>query len=483
MSDLSVSSVSGTKITPSQENDITPPPLNIRNRAGALPCSNIHGHKVTENITLQPEMLQAVDNLRKVARPEQGAFFTDMIATMKAEYRPMMVGQMVRCISQSPLALTECLASRSLRRAFIAELRNPIYHACAEIQAFRNKLLIQHYQCERLRGDVEHEEAFNLLKTLPAEQLLDLQVAVNQVAETHRAILGRLTELREFSRLIGYAKLHAGRFPHIFINTNKQEILCLSEIDFQCFKVVATPKEPQLIRYNRNVYSTPEIIPAKPEDLSEMRSSIPLLKTRWKSETFSWRSIILFIFSHREGLSYQDNLLADLIGEEVSLLLSQHAKKKMNLVHRESVLRKLLSPYCGEAYQKNCEKLVDVAREQLSHHPYYSSIPSNQQGAIAAIALIKLLVELSTPKYCGFEDNLAKGLMIPAMQLFRYAYKTSEELFTNKEKQVWKKALMGEGLTTEHAAQAFLSRINNYQFPVPHGPEIKKIIDDFYPQF
>lgn len=430
-----------------------------------------------------PAMFQNIEKLKKALCPEQGAVFTRTLQTMKVKNPRIVVdsfNQMVRIITQSPQAMNVCLTSNAIRRALITELRDPVYLQSAEIQAFRNTFLIHHYQCEPLRNDnVERDEAIKLLQTLPAHQKLQLQVVINQVSDENHNILNDLVNIRPFRGLISCAKLKAVRFPHIFLNEEAREIICLSKSDFeQLITSNALPKEPQLIRYHQGQEELPEMKPATPEVLANLRSKIPLFDSLWKRAEFSWGPTINFLFSHRTNLSAPENLKVFSICSYINALLNQRSVEKMSLTWDAELLGKVFSPYLGKDWEQHCENLVGRICTQFGTHASFSSFQLNQQKGIAAIALIKLLVNLSTSKYFGFEDKLAEGLLVPVYRLYSYANKVYPGLYTRTEKIGWDSALGGPGLEHKYNAQNFLSRIEN--FKLPNGQPVNKIIDEMY---
>lgn len=436
-------------------------------------------------ITWHPDMFQNIESLRCSVCPEKEAFFILMMRSMKEKNSRIVVdavNQMVRHIKQSIPALTACLRDKSIRRALIAELRDPLYSACTAIQLFRENLLFQHYQYELLRPDDAEKNDLNmLLETLPVEKVMRLQVVINQLAASKEIVFGSMMKSARFAELIAYAEQHLSECPYLFINEEKSEIVCLSEKDFaRLLEAEAAPKHPQLIRYHKQTGEIEKVI-ASAEAVADIRQKNPLLNTLWRHAEYATRPLISLLFSYRDTLSTTEiNDVNDIVEHIHSLLLHRSVKKNTLFRHRK-LLPKLLSPFCGASYRENCQKLVDQVCKQFSNHPVYSSYTTEQQQSVAVIALIKLFVELSTQQYLGTSMDLAKWLVEPIKKMFTFACESFSPLFSKNERERWEKALITKGLETERDAQTFLSTIKNYKFPFLTEQETQNILNELYP--
>ncbi|QGR09011.1 hypothetical protein CTZ24_21370 (plasmid) [Pantoea phytobeneficialis] len=438
-----------------------------------------------DDITWHPDMFQKIESLRCSVCPEKGAFFILMMRSMKEKNSRIVVdavNQMVRHIKQSTPALTACLRDKSIRRALIAELRDPLYSACTAIQLFRENLLFQHYQYELLRpDDAEKNDLSMLLETLPVERVMRLQVVINQLAASKEILFGSMMKSARFAELIAYAEQHLSECPYLFINEEKSEIVCLSEKDFgRLLEAEAAPKHPQLIRYHKQTGEIEKVITSA-EAVADIRHKNPLLNTLWRHAEYAPRPMISLLFSYRDTLSTTEvNDVNDIVEHIHSLLLHRSVKKDTLFRHRK-LLPKLLSPFCGSSYRENCQKLIDQVCKQFSNHPVYSSYTTEQQQSVAVIALIKLFVELSTQQYLGTSMDLAKWLVEPIKKMFMYACESFSPLFSKYERERWEKALITKGLETERDAQTFLSTIKNYKFPFLAEQETQNILNELYP--
>lgn len=438
------------------------------------------------DITWHPAMFQNSESLRCALCPEKGAFFIFMMQSMKEKNSRIVldsVNQMVRLITQSSPVFKACLEDKSLRRALIEELRDPLYSACAELQYFRGKLLIHHYQSEPLRpDDLEHKDLMSLLETLPVDKRLRLQVVINQLAASKQVSFNSLIRSEHFPELIACAERNSTKFPYLFINEKRSEIICLSERDFrQLLASDAAPQQPQLIRYHRGTAREAEMVSATPEAIANIRKVIPLLNTSWRCAEYPSMPVIRFLFSAHDGLSAGETIVLNKIVEHIHSLLLQRTVRKKNLVQHTKLLRKVFSPFSKDAYQTRCEELIERVCKQFANHPIYSSFTTEQQQSVVVVALIKLFVELSTEKYLGADKELAVGLLEPIKSLFIYACEKFPSLFSADEQQEWRLALITEGLIIERDAQKLLSRINNYQFPFLGEKETRNILNDLYP--
>ncbi|MDE1186744.1 MAG: hypothetical protein PW844_09720 [Pantoea sp.] len=439
-------------------------------------------------ISWNRKMFDNAEGLNKSLSPENGAIVLNMLNTMKKNNGDIVVDlmrQMTEIIMHSP-ALVECYRNEPLLRALIAELRDPLYAGNKDIQEFRDKLLFQHYRRAPLNpGEKELAEARGLLSKLPVEKLLQVQVVVNQVAREYPQIWSRFSEHRDLADLSWLRKINGSNIPHLFFNPETWEIICLSKMDFEGLVTSNTPpRNPEQIKCDvsgKNI----KFVAAEQGEISRLRSALPLVNRLWERATMSLQMVIngLFTSYSYSDLSVEERMEAGAINHHTKALLAQPYGKKLNLTFSNTakMLKKVFSSYCGHNSQQSCTALVKQAQQQLENHPSFQARPRDQQHAIAALVMVKVLLELSTKRYYGTESSSVTAFHEPASHIFWNACKACPGMFNDRARIGWYNSLSGPGLQHPEQVAGLLSEINQYQFHGPDGAAIKAAFDAVYP--